>query len=262
MNSIADFHQVAVLIHGCHLLAEEWETIVFGTEEGLGRVPIGIEEAVYKKASLIFWGSGASQDTSGLKESEYTFNQAMGPKLKMLAYHVKKKPKELKDYLSRVSFIDRDSRNTAEEIKAAVRECTLRGIQMIVIVSSNTHVARCYQEACKLKESTITVYARASATCVAHSSADEVTIFEPPHRGDMPKVPIHQTVKGIIPFLKDEKIAVVFNEALKSLIEEYKRKQEMIACSVSSGVRALSAEGFSLDDSPKNVPSLNDKENP
>lgn len=251
MNSLADFQPVAVLIHGCHLLAEEWDNIVFGMKEGLGRVPVGIEEAVHKKANLIFWGSGASQDNKGLKESEYTFNLAIGPKLKALAGHVKKEPEELRDYLSRVSFIDRQSRNTAEEIKAAVKECALRGIQTMVIVSSSTHIARCLQEACKLKNPSITFYARASETCFARSSAEDVTIFEPPHRGDMPNVLMNKTVKGILPFLKNEKIAFAFNEALESLIEEYKHISEEIGSASSNKANAALVEASNREDIPR-----------
>ena len=83
-------YKVAVLIHGCHLQAEEWERIVFGEKELSGRVTTGIEEAVRKKAVLIFLGTGASQHANGKKESEQTFSMTLGPKLNELAQRVNK----------------------------------------------------------------------------------------------------------------------------------------------------------------------------
>lgn len=226
-NIIEKFNsnRVCILIHGCHLHAEEWEKIMFGTQENLGRVPVGIEEAINKHASLIFWGTGGSEK-DGIIESDYIFSQTLGPQLNSLAQYVKQNPEELAVYLKSISFLDHRAQNTVEELTFAIEECIANNIQELILVSSPTHIARCLQEACKLKEQdrslTIKVYARASDTCFAHSMARDVTIFEPPHRGDTPKVPIHQTVKGIFQFIKDPNSAADFNHALTQLIEEHK----------------------------------------
>ena len=222
-----------ILIHGCFLQTEEWENIMFGTEANLGRVPIGIEEAINKHASLIFWGSGGSEK-EGVIESQYIFNQAIGPHLHILAHHMQKEPEDLRSYLDKISFLDFNAHNTLEEVSLAIDECLLRGIQELILISSPTHIARCLQEACKLKEQRhlkMRIYARASDTCFAHSTAKDVTIFEPAHRSDTPNVPIHQTVKGIFQFLKDHDKAANFNQALAQLIAQYKENNQ--ACNHS-----------------------------
>ncbi len=70
----------AVLIHGHHLQAPNWEIFVWGTEglREVGRIPRGIEVAVKEDAELIIWGTGASVDPeTGKKESEYTYSFAL-----------------------------------------------------------------------------------------------------------------------------------------------------------------------------------------
>lgn len=219
---------VGILIHGCHLGAVQWGQIVFGDTKHPGRVLTGIEEAIYRNASLVFWGTGASEK-EGLKESEYTYTQALGPKLYDIARHVRREPGQLKEYLERVSFIDKETQNTVEEIGAAIRQCRERHITELFLVSSPTHIARCHQEALKQvaesDELSIKIYAIASRTCFAQSTPGDVTIFEPPHRGDMPNVPIHKTVRGLIQFMRDATMASKINDALANLIELFNKEE-------------------------------------
>lgn len=222
--------KVAVLIHGCHLQAEEWENIVFGSSDLLGRVPIGIEEAINKNAAMIFWGSGASQTPNGQKESEYTFSQAIGPKLVSLAKLSKITPHELLHYLQHISYIDLEAQNTTEEVALATKECLARGICELILISSPTHIARCLQEACKYKSthpsSAITYYARASETCFASSTPGDVVIIEPPHRNDLPKVPFYRPAKKIFQFLKNPEIAFAFQNEWEKLVIKYQVELE------------------------------------
>lgn len=232
MKTIPDndsLKQTAILIHGCHLHTIEWGTIVFGIQDRLGRVPRGIEEAVNRRAALIFWGAGTKYPEVGKRESEYIYDQSLGPKFTQITAQLKTDPDKLLEYLKRVSVLGLESKNTAEEIKEAVEECRARGIKKLYLVSSPTHIARCFQEACKYQEknpTSIKFYAAASDTCFANSTAADVTVVEPPHRGDMPLVPFHQTVPRIFQFLRSPDIAFAFNNAFANLIEEYKRKQQ------------------------------------
>jgi len=106
-KELLSYKPVGILVHGCHLEATGWNKILFNDKDGrLGRVPIAIEEAIDKQARLIFWGTGASEK-NGVKESEYTFNRALGSKLDSLASNVNKTPEDLDDYLRRVSYIDK-----------------------------------------------------------------------------------------------------------------------------------------------------------
>lgn len=220
-------NRVGVIIHGCHLQAEQWERIEFGERNLSGRVTTGIEEAVNKKAVLIFWGTGASQN--GRKESEHTYEMALGPKLKELAQRVNKEPEELAAYLKQVSVVDIKSQNTSQEIEAAISISLERNINELILVSSPTHIARCHQEALKIKEKMtslrLKIYATASDTCFANSTASSIVVVEPQHRGDMPKVPFHVSVAKIFQFLKTPRLAFEFNDAFERLIAEYKEKQ-------------------------------------
>ena len=143
--------RTAVLIHGCHVQAIGWKEIVYGNLDGrLGRVPTALEEAVNKQASLIFWGTGASEK-KGLKESEYTYKKAIGSKLEGLASVVGRDSGELRKYITDVSYVDKKTQNTTEEIQRAIKKCKKKGITELILVSSPTHIARCLQEACKIQ---------------------------------------------------------------------------------------------------------------
>ncbi len=227
----------AVLVHGCHVNAIGWKEIVYGNLDGrLGRVPTALEEAVNKQASLIFWGTGASEK-KGSKESEYTYQKAIGSKLAGLAAVVGKDQEDLRRYVTKVSYVDKKTQNTAEEIGLAIKKCKKRGIEELILVSSPTHIARCLQEACKIQDQmpdlAIKFYALPSKIGFfkltdegkkEELSPASVTIVEPPHRGDMPKIFFNDTVRDIFGLLKSEEVARDFNEEFKKLIEVYKKK--------------------------------------
>ncbi len=234
----ATLKSTGILIHGCHIEAIGWKEIVYGNIDGrLGRVPTAIEEAVHRHAQLIFWGTGASEK-KGLKESEYTFKKAIGSKLEFLATLVEKKPGDLEKYLKQVSVIDSSSQNTKEEINSAVKKCLEMGIKKLILVSSPTHIARCLQLSCQIKAQKpflfIKFYALASQISFFRLTLEgakveldpaSVTIFEPPHRGDMPKVDLNIIVKGIFSLFKNEELAKAFNEELKVLIKKYENQK-------------------------------------
>ena len=211
MSSDVSSSKVGVLIHGCHVNATGWKEIVFGNQEGhLGRVPMGVREALEHQAQLIYWGTGASEK-KGKKESRYTYDKAQGSKLKDLAIRVERTPVNLSGYLSRVSVIDEEAQNTAQEIRNAIRKCQELNIHELILVSSPTHIARCHQTALQIKrdefsELSLKICALASqvgffqrtpeGTEIEHPPSS-VAIFEPSHRGDMPPNSISDVLKGI-----------------------------------------------------------------
>ena len=199
----------AVLVHGFHLQAEEWEAVVFGEGKQLGRVPKGILEAIKRDASLIIFGTGASHTAEGVKEGQYILNQALTNKLEDLARRAGKTARALAEYLKRVALVDTRSLNTFDEIAGAMEVCRREKISELVLVSSPDHIGRCVTYACdmraKIPDSPM-VCGVPSDRCFAHSTAADVVIFEPPHRGDRPKVPIHKTVAGIIPIIRNPAI--------------------------------------------------------
>lgn len=194
----------AVLIHGCHLQAEEWNSIVFRDDQGyLGRVPTGLQVAIEHEAKFIFWGSGAST-CDGIKEARYTYNQTVESELEWLAQTVDKTTNKLLKYLEKVSILDEQSQNTKEEIERTLQSCKENGIKELYLISSPTHVPRCAQTGatCQKKNSNPRIYLTFSETCFANSTPEDVTVLEPPHRDDMPKTRFHRTFKRIFGLMR------------------------------------------------------------
>ena len=92
--------------------------------------------------------------------------------------------------------LDRESKNTRDEIAYAGRVFVDRGVERVILVSSPTHLPRCLRDACAiygadegmsglLRE----LYAAPSVTGYPGYTADDVAIFEPPHRPDRPDRP-------------------------------------------------------------------------
>jgi hypothetical protein len=215
--------KTAVLIHGCHVQAREWNTIVLGDypRGRLGRIPKGLQVADMFAAELVIWGTGASQ-FEGAKEAEvmrsagYAYTQIHPTLSKWKCLD------EAKNHLDTVS------QNTADEIAAAGIVCQERGITRLVLVSSPTHIARCHQEALKLRAEGklpgIEIMAMASDTCFADSTPGDVIIIEPPHRGDQPLVPMHLTIRKIFALMKVEWVMRGFLADLEDLIVRWKNR--------------------------------------
>lgn len=223
----------AVLIHSCHLQASDWEKIAWGDPEKgvLGRVPKALLVAIEHKSELIFWGTGASE-IDGKKESWYTYEYSLKQIRSLSEVYSQSNfgmsVSETIEWIESVSRADSLTQNTVEEIAEAGLICLERGVMKLILVSSPTHIARCHQEALKLREQgglkNLAISAEASDTCYFNSTSADVVIIEPPHRGDRPQVPFHKTVKGIFQFLSKPDIAFEFNEALASLIGNWKRR--------------------------------------
>ncbi len=184
----------AVLIHGCHLEAEGWESIVWGSpSEGLwGSIPRGVQLAYNENVSLIFLGTGASEK-EGVKESEYMFQFALSH-LSELADLCQSKPEELKVFLEERSFIDKVTQNTTEELRAYFDMCLLKEITNPIITAVATHASRSIKVglAIVLKEEKYRIFRHKviwapADTCFEGASVDDVVVVEPPHRGDIPK---------------------------------------------------------------------------
>ena len=196
----------AVLIHGCHLAAIDWERMVWGDPKNgvLGRAPKGIRLALKEKAKLIIWGTGASEK-DGQKESCYTYNYAIVHASELDEFHGFDLY-EVLAILKNASVFDESTQNTPEEIASAAEICREQGIRRLILVSSPTHIARCLQEAEKLrvagKMDGIEVFATAADVSYADSSASDVVIVEPPHRGDKPKWQTYRYARAMFDIMK------------------------------------------------------------
>jgi hypothetical protein len=222
-----------VLIHGLHLGAKHWEDLAWGDPATgrLGKAAKGIAEAVKFDASIIVFGSGASQK-GGTYEAQFTYNFAL-EHLAVLATHIGMTPGALKEWLNSRVRMDVNSQNTRDEVHNAFSIARENGIDRIILVSNPWHILRCMQVAfseCAKDTGSLhlldNLYATASDPIAGEMRIDDIVIIEPPHRPDRPDVPFTITLKGLIPFMTTDRldVALNLNDALKKVIAEWKQK--------------------------------------
>ena len=195
--------KTGILVHGYNLHAGQWEDVTWGAPpERIGRVPMGVLVALSEQADVMVFGSGASEK-DGLLESEATARLLWERFDELAGFAVFKgweteltRPTATGRFRRRIESIlhlDRASRNTRDEISYAGRVFVDRDVERVILVSSPTHLPRCLRDACAiygegggmsglLRE----LYAAPSVTGYPGYTADDVAIFEPPHRPDRP----------------------------------------------------------------------------
>ena len=198
--------KTGVLVHGYNLHAGQWEDVAWGAPpERTGRVPMGVFIALCEQADVLVFGSGASE-RNGLLESEATA-RLLWERFDELAGFAVFKGREtewtrppaagrFKQRIESMLHLDRESKNTRDEIAYAGRVFVDMDVERVILVSSPTHLPRCLRDACAiygadegmsglLRE----LYAAPSVTGYPGYTADDVAIFEPPHRPDRPDRP-------------------------------------------------------------------------
>ncbi|MCY3714676.1 MAG: YdcF family protein [Gemmatimonadetes bacterium] len=205
--------KTGVLVHGYNLHAALWEDVAWGTPpERIGRVPMGVFVALSEQADVMVFGSGASEK-DGLLESEAAVRLLWDRFDELAGFAVFKgweseltRPAAAGGFRQRIEsmlHLDRASKNTRDEIAHAGRIFVDRNVERVILVSSPTHLPRCLRDACAvygedgamsglLRE----LYAAPSVTGYPGYSADDVTIFEPPHRPDRPDHPGYRDRSG------------------------------------------------------------------
>jgi hypothetical protein len=194
--------RTAVLIHGCHLQADfqgkTWQCIVWGAPDecSLYGATMGLNIALKESAELVIFSTGASEHY-GVKEGEYTWRYALD-NYQSLARSLAVDPAQLHRYLIDRVELDLESQNTQEECERNLLLCAHRGIERICLVSSSWHIERCHAVALSVAETMRQAgHAVPEIRAVgSHGSAKDVTILEPPHRGDRPRTRWHELGKG------------------------------------------------------------------
>lgn len=184
--------KTAVLIHGYHLQADDWEQLVWGsTGTYAGVIPCGITLAWKEQATLISWGTGASE-RDGLKECEVMYRYAL-EHLPELASHLGVDEEKLRLFVEERSHFDTTSQVTTEEVRACMTLCVEQGIERLFVVPASTHASRSIAVVLiigaeapfeALLAETYVAPARAG---FSSGGADTVCVLEPPHRGDLQK---------------------------------------------------------------------------
>jgi len=200
---------IGILVHGCHLQADGWESIVWGEPpEQLGRLPHAALLAWEERASLacLCFGTGASQAADGTLEGEYTLRtlRARVGQLSEFSAFDGVPLDELAALLQSVCVAETVSQNTVQEVREGLTRFALAGCKRAVLVSSPTHLPRCLACACAVEEADPnlfdgSVWASPCDTSYKGYDARDVVVVEPPHRGDRDKqldeLPFHLMVK-------------------------------------------------------------------
>lgn len=219
-----------ILVHGCHLMADGWEHIVWGNPpHELGRVPHAVLLAWEEKASVVIFGTGASEK-DGLKESEVTVQYMYDHWADLAKFDALKNIPldEAMKMMRRITVVDRETQNTDQEVRNGLQVMAQKKCTHAVLVSSPTHLPRCLACACKVAGAepelfTGPMYASPSDTCYEGASASDVVVIEPPHRGDRDKeldsLQFHELVKRTFRVKPDQKAE--FLRELTSLLENY-----------------------------------------
>lgn len=215
----------AVLIHGHHLQAPEWERLVWGIPRlsQVGRIPRGLEMAVKESAELIIWGTGASKDPqTGKLESEYTRDFATRH-IGELAAYLGIGEAEVRVLLEERSELQRTTTNTKNETYEALKLCKDRGIHTLYLVSSPTHVPRCLLTAVQYQEefAPVVLCGVAAETATEFWSPKDVAIVEPSHRPDRSEVPMNLLAKRMASARKYPEHASRLYDDLKARLDAF-----------------------------------------
>lgn len=215
----------AVLIHGHHLQAPEWEKLVWGVEglAEVGRIPRGIEVAIKENAELIIWGTGASEDpVSGKKESEYTYALAL-ERADDLAAYVGMDKEKLVAWVRERSHVQLETQNTKDETYEALKLCKEKGINTLYLVSSPTHISRCLLTACQYQGEfkSMVFCGIAAQTSTDFWSPADVAVVEPSHRPDRAETPMNLLAKRLASARKYKDRAPKLYEDVKSILDAF-----------------------------------------
>ena len=142
---------LGILVHGCHLQADEWESLVWGVPpHQLGRLPHAALLAWEERRNLacVSIGTGASASADGELEGAYMLRVLMErvPRLSEFRAFRDVPLSRLASLLGRVASAETRSQNTTEEVREGFRIFAAAGCRRAVLVSSPTHLPRCLGE--------------------------------------------------------------------------------------------------------------------
>ena len=195
--------KTAVAVHGCHVGAVDWESIVWGDpKHGVyGRAATAISLAWENSAEMLSFSTGASE-RDGRREAERIYELARSRLDELFGGPVKGLDTA---WLEKIAVIDVESQNTADEMRYLGQSCTEREIEKLFLVSSPWHIMRCLKEALAYQAvggfAGMHIYTLASDDSSDDLNAGNVVVLEPPHRGDDPMLHAPFKMHEIIPKL-------------------------------------------------------------
>lgn len=219
--------KTAVLIHGLHLQANEWERLVWGDLKNsiIGNIPRGIKLAIENNADLIYFGSGASEK-NGKKESEVTLESAKS-RLEELASYVDMEEQALQEILDKKSYCDTVAKDTKEEINNFLDLCLEKNITNVIFVpfASQAPIAMRRVLAAVLENPKYFKFKDSfqvipSDTRYKDVTMNDIVIFTPPHRGDRLANPSHLLARKTLDVIQRQSRSQD-KEALQRFLSEW-----------------------------------------
>jgi len=219
--------KTGILVHGCHLEAFDWRGIMWGRPpREPGRLPKAVRVALDEQADVMVFGTGAS-NRDGKPEGEYTRDFLIKHFHALNEFSVFEgiDLARARARIESISVPECTSRNTMEEMTAAGRIFLESGVEKVILVSSPTHISRCIRDALSVFADPefhpllANLFATASDTSYLGGRAEDVAIFEPPHRGDRGAFLTPYLVQRI--FRIPEESMDGFLKRLDRLLEEY-----------------------------------------
>lgn len=215
--------KVAVHCHGRHLQAVDWHQHMWLSSDGrLGQIPMALYIAIKEDASLISFGTGASE-IDGVKEAVWTRDFALK---NLISLMFEKSFKGLSVSTMRPlleeAFLDTESQNTAQELRCIYAEYKRRSITKVITVTNPSHGARCrrdldiHVEDVELRRNS---YVATSEVPFAGATVADTAILEPPHRGDDKSPPFYRLIPKLFGIASDKKQAC--HDQLKALLESF-----------------------------------------
>jgi hypothetical protein len=234
--------QTGILIHVYHLEAKGWENLVWGDPEydKLGTLPKLVElllrESASEPATTILIYSGPSEK-DGLTEGAYTKRYllehfedlwnfpSLNPRLtKLSSDEVEGLRKRLEGIV-----VGPVIRNTREEVQHAAIEFQKRGINKVTQLAAASHAPRCVQSQLIIRNegfiSSDQIWSVVTSdTYFEGTTAEDLLILEPPHRGDDPMAKMNPSAPQVLKaYLELDRFKKQhFIASVEQMLENYK----------------------------------------
>ena len=235
---------------GSYPIAPEFAFAVGDHPNDFGRIPLGVLLAYEFDASVVVFGTGASQkeyqfgdQSKGiLFEAQFAcemlkdhFNEL--EKFKIFEHRCgtirdEKTREAIKEKFLKNLVLDVESKTTDREIERAGQEFVKHKVNHVILVSSPTHIVRCLRDAMTIYHADTqfasfrdNVTAVPSITCYDGTSAKDVVIIEPPHRPDRHVIPTHRRMQRMLTLHKlpyEELVRLI--EEFDDLLQRYENK--------------------------------------
>jgi len=232
--------RIGILVHGRHLETKNWEEIVWGKPPTkLGSLPMMVLVALHRgveNIAKVVFGSGASEK-DGLKESEYILRYLKNKMARIGEFdHIRNHPRfesyhdlQLLGNLMNTIECQKTSKNTMEEIADAAKVFSKAGIADVIEITCASHAPRCIRDQAVAFEQGLIPQNQLwsivhGMTTYAHTTAEEVVIIEPPHRGDDPmaksKIKTHEIFSKLFYDIRETSVKIKTLRAIKTLVEK------------------------------------------